>query len=364
MQIYSRFTISHLIRQNFFMENLIFGNVVENWNQWRANVEYDKIIIFSDENVANFWWSKLNTLCDGFQEAELFVVPAGEESKSLEIVAQMYSALTEYQIGRNALWVNLGGGMISDLGGFIASTYKRGLDFVNIPTTLLAQVDASVGGKTGVNFEGFKNHIGVFANPQRVFMDSHFLSTLPQQEMISGFGEVVKHGLIQGGELWEKVCSTQSLDFSDAFLQEVVAVKSDVVKKDPLEKGVRKVLNLGHTLGHAIERFSHKSGKAIPHGHCVLLGLWGESFLFESQGVQASVLKSIKALTQKWVGSGFDFNFPAAELIENMGNDKKNDQGEIRFSLALAPGNTQLDITFQSENLQEKLELWIKELNG
>lgn len=345
------------------MENLIFGNVVENWNQWRANVQYDKIIVFSDENVADLWWDKLNTACDGFQEAELFVVPAGEESKSLEIAAQMYGALTEYQIGRKALWVNLGGGMVSDLGGFIASTYKRGLDFVNIPTTLLAQVDASVGGKTGINFEGFKNHIGVFANPQKVFIDAHFLSTLSNQEKISGFGEVVKHGLIEGGALWGKVCTTESMDFSDAFLQEVVAVKSKIVKQDPLEKGLRKVLNLGHTLGHAMESYSHQQGSAIPHGYCVLLGLWGESFLFQEKGVQAELVGTLKGLTKKWIGTGFDFNFPVDTLIDSMGNDKKNDRGEIRFVVAKAPGDTQLDITIESEKLREKLDLWIKELN-
>lgn len=362
MRKYSRFRISLLFRENFFMLNLVFGKFVENWNAWYEGKSYDQVVVLSDETVSEHWFSHLVQSCSGWNEAELLVVPDGEESKSFDVLYQLIGALTEYQVSRNALLINLGGGVVSDLGGFLASIYKRGIDFVNIPTSLLAQVDASVGGKTGVNFESFKNHIGVFADPQAVFLDESFLTTLSEQEMKSGWGEVVKHGIIEGGALWDEVSLSPSFKTDAAFMQRVVKVKEGVVEQDPKEKGLRKVLNLGHTLGHAIEGLLLKSGKEVFHGECVLFGLYGEACLFEDNGVELNFLQSLERIVGQWTQPHKLKGLSADDLLELMQNDKKNQAREIRFAIAYAPGKFELDVRMDREELKTKLESWLEKM--
>ncbi|NVK66237.1 MAG: 3-dehydroquinate synthase, partial [Flavobacteriales bacterium] len=213
----------------------------------------EKIVLFGDEHTSEACISYLVANFDELSEAEVIVIPAGELSKTVEIAENIWEVLSDYQIGRHDLFVNVGGGLITDMGGFVASCYKRGLDFINIPTSLLGMVDASIGGKTGVNLGNLKNQVGVFSDPIAVYIDPLFLSTLPEAELLSGYAELLKHGLISDVALYEDVMeqlNNNPYEISEELLKRGIEIKNKVVSKDPLEKGERKKLNFGHTFGH------------------------------------------------------------------------------------------------------------------
>lgn len=289
-------------------------------------------------------------------------IPAGEEHKTLATVEQIWHALYEHHATRDALLINLGGGMLTDLGGFAAATFMRGLRYVNIPTSLLAMVDASSGGKTGFNYLGVKNMIGCFAQPEQTLIYLPLLDTLPAEQWLSGYAEMLKHGLLDNTEHWNKVLA---LDVNDAkcpipsaLLADNLAVKERIVAADPTEKSLRKLLNFGHTIGHAIEEAYHADGRSVPHGYCVLWGMVAELYLSVlSLGMDKQVLTQLSHLMLAYYGRPACNCKERQRLVEWMMHDKKNKQaGQISFSLLRSIGDGVVDQIVTREQLDEALE--------
>ncbi len=318
---------------------------------------WSKIYVLVDENTQEHCLPRLFENLDFFSEAEVLVVEANESSKSIEIAYQLWGAMIETGGDRNSLLVNLGGGMISDLGGFVASTFKRGIDFIHIPTTLLAQVDAAVGGKTGVNFEGYKNQIGTFSFPEFTLIDTSFLETLPEREYLSGLGEVIKYGLIAEASIIDLLQSDKRDENLSEIIKKCIKIKSDIVEKDPLEKNERKKLNFGHTVGHAIETV--KKGDLL-HGEAIAYGMLCESFLSFKLGLlsENEVLKIEKIIYSFFA----PIKLTSDELIDLysiMKHDKKNSLNEINFSLLDSVGSCLVNQTVSTENIQESLNKYL-----
>ena len=239
---------------------------------------YSNVAVLVDEHTEEFCLPEIR---DALPEHWLIKIASGEEQKILSTCELIWESLTETGFDRNGLMINLGGGVIGDMGGFCAATFKRGIDFVNIPTTLLAQVDASVGGKVGIDFNGLKNHLGAFRDPELVIVHPKFLDTLPERELRSGYAEVIKHALIADADYWE-VLRAKNFEQQDwaSHIDHSIQVKSKIVEDDPLEKGLRKLLNFGHTIGHAIETTYLNEGKMpLLHGEAVAIGMMCEAFI-------------------------------------------------------------------------------------
>ena len=304
---------------------------------------YSRIGILVDENTKRDCLSKLPDI----DNSVIINIKSGEENKTISTCNFIWKKLTEYQFDRNSLLINLGGGVIGDMGGFCASTYKRGIDFIQIPTSLLAMVDASIGGKLGVNFIDLKNQIGVFNNPKSVLIDHNFLQTLPENELKSGFAEVVKHALIADESLWNKITSVSFENLSwEEIIGSSIVVKNNIVLSDPLEKGVRKKLNFGHTYGHAIESFYLKKGIPISHGEAVFIGILLETDL-------SNLSMDHKLEIKNYILSNFSLpHHPKkSELLPFLVNDKKNKNGKISFSLLNQIGECSVDHLFSEDEL-------------
>ena len=269
------------------MEKIIIGKkLLGKINTLLDFSRFSKIAVLTDENIQISLISQISQIKKSLnRELVIITIPAGEKfGKNIETVKKIWKKMFESGLDRQSLLINLGGGVICDMGGFAASTFMRGIEFINIPTTLLAQVDASVGGKTGVNFNEIKNAIGVFKNPIGVVIDVQTLKTLPKREFVSAFGEIIKHGVISGREHFNLVTSKKPEEFNEQELIEIIKqsikIKSNIVKKDPKETtGLRKVLNFGHTIGHAVESLSWKTNKSLLHGEAVAIGMVAESNL-------------------------------------------------------------------------------------
>ena len=250
--------------------------------------KYSRLAILSDNNVQSHWTDKL---VSGFNRSDIrqILVPSGEQSKSVSESERIWIKMLELGFDRHSLLVNLGGGVIGDLGGFVASTFMRGIDFLQVPTSLLAMVDASVGAKTGVNVGGVKNSVGLFQEPIGVIADVDTLETLPKRELISGFAEIIKHGIIADKHHFDIATSKRPEEFTKKELIKLIAdsirIKLGIVEQDPREKGLRKVLNFGHTIGHAIESLSLKTSDPLLHGEAVAIGMIAESKLSELMGL-------------------------------------------------------------------------------
>ena len=244
---------------------------------------YSAHFILVDDSTANHCLPVLLKEQPVLHEAEVIEIFSGEEFKNIETVQRVWEKLSEHNADRNAVLINLGGGVVCDLGGFAAATYKRGIDFIHIPTTLLAQVDAAFGGKQGIDFMHFKNQIGIFQMPSAVVVDVTYLKTLPEEQLQNGFAEVVKHALLAGNEYWKAISGIENLKEISwkKIVKDSFAFKMSVVKKDPTEKGMRKILNFGHTIGHAIETFKLTNHEMALHGFCIAAGMIGELFLSE-----------------------------------------------------------------------------------
>ena len=286
-------------------------------------------------------------------EVPIIEIPEGEESKSLEIVAQLYEELLHHNADRQSLLLNVGGGVISDLGGFVASTYKRGIDFINIPTTVMAQVDAAMGGKCGIDLMGVKNAVGLFSWPKSVLVFTGFLNTLPEKELKSGFAEMLKHALIADAEYWEALANVDSNEASHiaVFVKRSNEIKSEITKADPNERSVRKKLNYGHTIGHAIESFFLAKSDPITHGNAIGWGMILENRI----AVQLEILNPTLAQTiENRILGIFDplpsFNNEEQEQIfEFMLNDKKNKNGVFHFSLIQEIGDCLIQVEVSEE---------------
>lgn len=323
----------------------------DNYSIWIGNnslskldvSEYSKIGILVDENTKELCLPLLSDL----KEYIIIEIESGEKNKNINTCNFIWQQLIKNRFDRDSLLINLGGGVIVDMGGFCASTYKRGISFIHIPTSLLAMVDASVGGKLGVNFQGLKNQIGSFSNPKSVIINPKFLETLAENEMRSGFAEVVKHALIVDKNLWEylKNNSFQDLDWEE-IIETSVQIKHTLVISDPKEKGVRKKLNFGHTFGHAIESYYLQKGTPILHGEAVFIGIILES---ELSSLSVSEKNSIK----NYILSNFSLPYTPAksDLLNFLINDKKNKKEKINFSLLNTIGDCTINNLFADNEL-------------
>jgi 3-dehydroquinate synthase len=340
------------------VENIFFcsANIESTLKEWLNKQSCSRVFILCDENTAKYCLPKISFLQG---KGLIFQIPAGEAYKNLETAQQVWSAMTAQYLDRNALCINLGGGVIGDLGGFCAATYKRGIDFIQIPTTLLAQVDASIGGKVGIDFEGYKNQIGLFASPKAVFIDTNFLETLPEKELLAGFAEIIKHCLIADKEMWDEI-STKSWQEQDwqELVKHSVSFKNLIVEKDFQEKGVRKLLNFGHTIGHALESYFLSKNEKLLHGEAVAWGIIAETFLSYQKGfIEKEDLEEIQDFiafqfkeSKKWL-SDRDVD----EIVMLALQDKKNQNNEIRCTLLSEIGRGIIDVSVEEYELQEAI---------
>ena len=321
---------------------------------------HDRLFVLTDTTTLDLCWPLIKNLpcLDG---ALMITIGATDECKTLESLIHVWTSLQEGHGTRHSLLVNLGGGMVTDLGGFAASTFKRGIRYINIPTTLLSMVDASVGGKTGINFGGLKNEIGVFNNASSVILDTQFLRTLDYQNLASGYAEMLKHGLISNPENWGELLRFDLNDVDYAQLGEMVAksvaIKQRVVEEDPTEKGLRKVLNLGHTIGHALESLAMEENRTVLHGYAVAWGLVCELYLscVLCQFPTDRMRQTVQCIKERYG----QFLFTCKEydrLYALMQHDKKNEGNTINFSLLADIGDIRLNQTATKEQIFEALD--------
>jgi 3-dehydroquinate synthase len=289
--------------------------------------------------------------------ASFFVVQPGENNKTIATCMEIWAAMTGAALDRKALVLNLGGGVLGDMGGFCASIYKRGIRFINIPTTLLSQVDASVGGKLGVDFEGLKNHLGVFNEPETVLISQIFLSTLPKNELRSGFAEIIKHGLIQDKGYFESL-NFKNWEDSDwkELIRHSIAIKTEVVTSDPKEAGLRKILNFGHTIGHAFETFYLNGEKHLLHGEAIAAGMICEAWLSQEKlGLSGEELAEIEAVFFSIYGKIKIEESEIESLLDLCLQDKKNEGNSLLFSLLKEIGDCQYNIPITRQEIREAI---------
>ncbi|MBR5728937.1 MAG: 3-dehydroquinate synthase [Prevotella sp.] len=343
---------------------IISRNINEELATAISECEHDKLFVLTDENTERFCWPLIKDFfC--LRKANLIVIKSGDTHKNLESVSHVWSELQRMGATRHSCLINLGGGMVTDLGGFAASAFKRGIDFINIPTTLLSMVDASVGGKTGINFGGLKNEIGVFKESKFVILATQFLKTLDHENILSGYAEMLKHGLISDEKTWAQLLTFIENDLSShlsslsKLLADSVKVKERIVEEDPLEKGIRKALNVGHTVGHAFESYAMNTGRPILHGYAVAYGIIAELYLSVVKcGFPQDKFRQTVNTIRRYYGQlqvTCD-DYPA--LLELMTHDKKNTSGQINFTLLGNIGDIRINQTATEEEIKEALDFY------
>jgi len=321
---------------------------------------YDRYVVLADEHTQEHCLPLLQKHLSSLH-FDIIRIPAGERHKNITTCQQIWSQLFQLGATRKALLLNPGGGGIGDMGGVCASTYKRGMPFVQIPTTLLSQVDASIGGKLGIDFLQVKNGIGVFNNPEAVFIDPAFFNTLPKRELRSGFAEVIKHSLIADRQQWEKLRRFKTLDEVNwpALLIPSLQIKKHFVESDPREEGLRKALNFGHTIGHAIEGYALETEQPLLHGEAIAIGMICETFLsfLRFQLPQEQVAFISRYLLEIFDHRALDLQH-FDSYLELMKNDKKNERGKINFSLLSAPGQVEINQNCSNEWILQSLQYY------
>ena len=323
--------------------------------------EHDRIFVLVDETTNKLCWSLVKDyLC--LKDAQTIIIGATDRRKNLDTLVHVWESLQQGKATRHSLLINLGGGMVTDLGGFAASTYKRGINFINIPTTLLAMVDASVGGKTGINFGGLKNEIGVFNDAEFVLLDTNWLRTLDEENIRSGYAEMLKHGLIADETMWAELINFNlaqpNLRQLASMLDKSVRIKERIVAEDPHEKGIRKALNLGHTFGHAFESWAMKR-QPVLHGYAVAFGLIAELYLATTQtDFPTERMHQTVNFIRSYYGSLPITCNDYPELIELMHHDKKNRGNEINVTLLGGIGDIRIDQTITEEDIKEALDFF------
>ncbi|MGQ7855368.1 3-dehydroquinate synthase [Pedobacter sp. WC2501] len=322
--------------------------------------KYSKVFVFADEHTSEICLPLFQSLLNDFSEFDLIETSAGEENKNIDFCIGIWKTLLDFEADRKSLMINLGGGVITDMGGFIASTYKRGIDFINVPTTLLSQVDASVGGKTGIDIDNVKNMVGTFTLPQMVFIETAFLKTLPERELLSGFAEMIKHGLIYDKPYYEKLKASSYLTPSAEDIYRSVEIKNEVVTIDPHEKNLRKILNFGHTIGHAVEGYSLANDEnPLTHGEAIAIGFVCEAALsIKNSGLTKEELNDISSyilsLYPKYHIKKKSFD----TLLELMQSDKKNEDGNILFSLLETTGKCTFNCRVSTADILSSLDYY------
>ncbi|WP_297518384.1 3-dehydroquinate synthase [Flavobacterium sp.] len=321
-------------------------------NQYITQKKYSTVFVLTDTHSHEYCAPHFLSLLETTAPVEIIEIEPGESMKTIQTCMELWTLLTEMGADRKSLLINLGGGVITDLGGFVAATFKRGIDFIHVPTTLLGMVDAAIGGKNGVDLGLLKNQVGVIHNPKLLLIDSTYLQTLPARQMRSGLAEMFKHGLIHDALYWAQLSHLSNLDLTDldALIHRSVAIKNEIVSQDPTENGIRKALNFGHTLGHAIESHYLNSDTPLLHGEAIALGMLMEAFISHQKGYLSAVdLLGIKTTLQPI----FD-PFPITEedqhyIREYLIHDKKNEYGQIQFALLEGIGKTKLHETVENE---------------
>lgn len=325
--------------------------------------KYSKVFILTDENTGEHC---LPLLVASFPEGfsyDIIEVMAGEENKNIDFCIGVWKMLLDFGADRKSLLINLGGGVVTDMGGFAASTYKRGIDFIQIPTTLLSQVDASIGGKTGIDMDSVKNIIGTFTQPQAVFIDVDFLKTLDRRQIVSGFAEMIKHAFIFDANYLEELKAIDFDEIDERLIYRSVEIKNEVVTQDPTEMGVRKILNFGHTIGHAVETYSLENDKnPLLHGEAIAIGMICEAFLSYQyhdlhEGDFLQVVSAIRNVFPDYSMRSKSFQ----PLMNIMKNDKKNEGGKIGFSLLKKIGKCDFGLYLEEPEIMESL-IYYKEL--
>ena len=378
MKILGNYLVFRLVNRIFandMAQKVIFSEQLERTLETAiGECHPDRLFVLTDDNTRRLCWPVVKDYgC--LAAAQLITIPAGDEHKNLTSLSHVWQQLQQGGATRHSLMVCLGGGMVTDLGGFAASTFKRGIAFINIPTTLLAMVDASVGGKTGINFCGLKNEVGVFSEAQAVIICTRFLQTLDMQNVLSGYAEMLKHGLISNKEHWAELLRfpIESLNRQDvedssdgqdpsgglaSLLARSVAVKERIVEADPHEQGLRKALNLGHTIGHAIEEWSFKpTPNPLLHGYAVAYGLVGELYLsaVKCHFPTDRLRQTVQFVREHYGTPAITCNdYPA--LLRLMTHDKKNTAGTINFTLLSDIGELQLNQSATDEEICEALD--------
>lgn len=348
-------------------QKLIFTNLVgDAIDKLIADLGNPAVYVLTDVNTAQYALPVLSLQSKAVESARVITVKAGDMNKTLDAVQSVWKQLQDLEATRTSVLINVGGGMVTDLGGFVAATYKRGIRAINIPTTLLSAVDASIGGKTGINYNGYKNDIGTFTEPVASIISTIFFTSLPQQELLSGYAEMLKHALLESmGEL--KKLMDYSVEFPvfnpDRLLELIesnVKVKTSVVEEDLFENGARRALNLGHTAGHAFEELAFKRLSPIPHGYAVAQGCVVALIISHMRlGFPSDVLYTFANYIRKTYGA-FSFtcdDYP--QLLSLMRHDKKADKaGEIRFTLLAAVGDPKINDIVAEDDIRSALDIY------
>ena len=341
---------------------IICQNLNEDLQTAIGECPHDKLFILVDEHTRELCLPLISAF-DCLQGAEVITIGAGDVHKTIETLASVWKELGDRGATRHSLMINLGGGMVTDLGGFAASTFKRGIPYINIPTTLLAMVDASVGGKTGINFNGLKNEIGVFSPASSVLIDTTFLKSLDINNLLSGYAEMLKHGIISTTEHWAELLNFDMNHIDYKALQALVAksvqIKEDIVEQDPFEKGIRKALNVGHTAGHAFESLAMESGHPVLHGYAVAWGIVCELyFSFCKVGFPKDKLRqTVQFIKEHYGVLPFDCK-QYDRLYEFMTHDKKNSAGIINFTLMGEIGDIRINQSASKEEILDMLDFY------
>jgi len=337
-----------------------FNNISATLNQFIKQGNYSRFFILTDEHTVKYCLPIIKEGLDQTDNFDIIEINAGEESKSIDFCVGIWKMLIDFGADRNSLLINLGGGVITDLGGFAASTYKRGIDFVHIPTTLLSQVDASVGGKTGIDIDNLKNIIGTFTQPKAVFIEHRFLQTLPARQVRSGLAEMLKHGLIADAAYWEKLKHSDLDNLSAELIYDSIAIKNKVVIADPTERGLRKILNFGHTIGHAIESYSLEHDEnPLTHGEAVVAGMICEAYLsHQKSGLSLTAMEEIINTLLGLYGK-YELDEATFPMLNDiMRKDKKNQGGNINCSLLSNIGESKIDNICTDAELCESLKFY------
>jgi 3-dehydroquinate synthase len=336
-------------------------DLVKDLREITSGYQDGKIFMIFEANTWKYCWPLIQDF-RGIPESNILILQPGEDHKNIDQVMAVWNAMGVSGIDRKSLVINVGGGMLTDLGGFAASTYKRGLTFINIPTTLLAMVDASAGGKTGVNFRGLKNEVGVIRQPLHVFLHLPFLRTLDRENLLSGFAEMLKVGLIADEVLWTDLKKFSFDHYTEEELGRLiwrsVQIKIDVTNADPEEHGIRKALNFGHTIGHALESESLYSGKPLAHGYAVAYGMITEALLSVYKlGFPVDSYTDIKEVITHLYGTPPDTIRKVDVLLNWMKFDKKNRDNRINFTLLEKVGTCRINVEAEAEEIRSTIAL-------
>lgn len=347
--------------------NIYLGcGIFENIGNFIDLSKYSNVIILTETKIYNFWKTKIDNI---LKTKNKILLPSGEQIKSIKTTELICEKMVEFGADRKTLIVNIGGGMITDLGGFSASIYMRGVDYINIPTSLLAMVDASIGGKNGVNINKIKNIVGCFNEPELVLIDTNFLKTLPQRELASAYGEIIKHSIIGSKKYFDllnkNADKVDKIDKIDNIILQSLKIKKHFVEKDFQEKNVRKILNFGHTIGHGIETLSMQLKTQFLHGEAVLVGMFFETKIADNKNFlsnedankiyQCLEKYGIKELLKKMKKNIKIFN--TKTLLDIIKKDKKNQKGAIKMVLPTKIGKCKYDVLITEDEIKNALKI-------